>query len=213
MRIEVRGLGARFGTREIFAGLDARFEAGTVTAIRAPSGFGKSTLLAMIAGELAPAAGDILLAADTEGHAAPGAPLSPGVSWVDQSSPVLPRRTALDNAALGALSRGLERDAAVRRSARELERLGLADRAHTLGARLSGGEKQRVALARALTARRPILLADEPTASLDAEARSLACNALRHAAARGALVIIATHDPWVASRADGVLDMERSARG
>lgn len=194
----------RFGRRLVLTGLTAAFPAGRVSALMGPSGTGKSTLLAIVAGHLAPTAGRVQV---TDGAGAP----TTDVEWLVQSTPTLARRTAWDNAALGALARGLDRPAARAEAARVLEQLALSPVREVRTFRLSGGERQRVAVARSIVRRTPVLLADEPTASLDPTSRSAVCDALRAAADAGATVVVATHDPVVAGRCDQVLLLERAA--
>jgi putative ABC transport system ATP-binding protein len=88
-----------------------------------------------------------------------------------------------------------------------LARLGVENRAAELPSRLSGGEQQRVAIARALAAEPLLLLADEPTGSLDSAATSVVLGLLREVHARGQTIVLATHDQRVASAADRVLQM------
>ena len=102
---------------------------------------------------------------------------------------------------------GMEEGEAQNRAESTLEKVGLAHLARVKSARLSGGERQRVAVARAIVARSPLILADEPTASLDAVSRGKVVEALAEAAASGALVLVATHDAWVAEHCDGVFTL------
>ena len=112
----------------------------------------------------------------------------------------------LDNVALGALSVGLELAVAKFTALRALEKVGLEDRGRDLASNLSGGEAQRVALARAICAPRPIILADEPTASLDRKSAGTVANILRNMPS-DRLVIVATHDPLLIERCDQILDL------
>lgn len=203
MSIRVTDVTVAFGSRTVLREFSAEFADATVTALRAPSGFGKSTLLAVIAGHQRVDSGDVEL-----GSATPA-----DIVWIDQNSPVLGQRTALDNVAVGALARGLRRPAARRVAAAHLERVGLDAVSQRTGKELSGGERQRVAVARAMAARSGIILADEPTASLDADSRARVIAALRSAADAGAVVIVATHDDVVAAAAAVIirLDEERAA--
>ncbi|MCS4275738.1 ABC-type lipoprotein export system ATPase subunit [Mycetocola sp. BIGb0189] len=203
MPVVARDISVAFGERRVLTDFTAEFVEGSMTALRAPSGFGKSTLLAVIAGHQKPDEGTVAFtAADGTEHA-------PQISWIDQSSPVFPHRTAAHNVAIGALSRGTTWEDALLIADGHLERLGLDEVRDRLGKRLSGGERQRVAVARSMAAETPIILADEPTASLDAAARGLVIGALRAAADAGAIVIIATHDDIVAERADRIIRMDR----
>jgi ABC-type multidrug transport system ATPase subunit len=198
--VTVEGVTMTFGSRRVLDGVDAHLPAGELSALMGPSGAGKSTLLAIIAGHLVPTTGTVRVT-DSAGRA------TSQVEWMVQSTPTLPRRTAWDNAALGALARGLDRPLARDEAARVLEMLSLTAVRDTRAFRLSGGERQRVAVARSIARRTPVLLADEPTASLDPESRAAVCHALRVAADAGVTVAVATHDPWVADRCDRVVPL------
>ena len=179
---------------------DLRLEAGEELVLVGPSGSGKSTALHALAGLVtvrgeANCAGlDLTNAtlAQLETHRAKS------VGLLFQDFHLLEGYTALENviAALG-LS-GMEIRAATLEARGLLERVGLAHRAHQTGARLSTGERQRVALARALAVKPKIILADEPTAHLDAARAADALRLLRELRAElGAALLIATHDPMV----------------
>lgn len=165
---------------------DVRFaaEASSVVAIMGPSGSGKTTFLHVLGGLLAPDSGTAIL----------NLRASEQIAWIVQNSPLLPRRTSQENVALGALAIGQDWDKAQYTAALLLQELGLAHTSSTAGYRLSGGEKQRVAVGRAMAARSSLILADEPTASLDAGSRSLVCEALRKSAAQGSSVVVSTHE-------------------
>jgi putative ABC transport system ATP-binding protein len=92
-----------------------------------------------------------------------------------------------------------------------LELVGLSDRARHRPRELSGGQQQRVALARAFAARGDVVLADEPTSDLDAANRERTIAALRAEAERGAVVVMATHDPEAAAETDGELHLDAGA--
>lgn len=201
MPVTLLDLEMRFGARMVLDGLTATFPAGRMCALMGPSGAGKSTLLAIVAGHLTPTAGRARV---TDVAGAP----TRDVEWLVQSTPTLARRSAWDNAALGALARGVDRRAARAEAAQVLDDLALGPVREVRAFRLSGGERQRVAVARSIVRRTPVLLADEPTASLDPVSRAAVCDALRAAAGAGATVVVATHDPAVADRCDQVLLLE-----
>jgi len=106
-----------------------------------------------------------------------------------------PRRSALENVSLSLLIRGEPQHAAQEESMRWLDELGLASKAGESVERLSGGERQRVAIARALVGSPPILLADEPTSQLDAHWARKVMELFSDQTGRGAVVLLATHDP------------------
>lgn len=187
----------RLGNRVVLNEVSFRARPGAVTAITGPSGSGKTTLLHVLGGLLRP----------TAGVAAVDLAASGRIAWIVQNSPLLPRRTCQENVALGAVATGKEWDESQRVAAAMLGELGLEHTASTLGFRLSGGEKQRMAVARAMAADASVVLADEPTASLDSDSRNLVCLALQRAARRGSSVIVTTHDDFVAGTASQVLDL------
>ncbi len=207
-RIECRGLTKRLPsggrTLTILDGIDLTIEAGESVAILGPSGSGKSTLLGLVAGLDRPSAGSVLL---------DGRPLERldedelallrrhTIGFVFQSFELIGNLTARENVLLPMELGGM---AGARARADELlERVGLAERGHHYPAQLSGGEQQRVALARAFGPRPEILLADEPTGNLDAESGRRALDLLFELRDRqGATLVMVTHDPEVASRAE-----------
>ena len=159
-------------------------------ALVAPSGAGKTTLLAAIAGFHDDSAGDITIGSNAH------------VEWLIQSSPLLNRRPAMDNAMTAAAIRFGLSEELKERARSMLEDLGLIHEEQRAAYKLSGGERQRVALARALLARPDLLLADEPTASLDPSARDAVIRAIAQACETGCAAIVATHDPFVAATCD-----------
>jgi len=171
-----------------------------MAAIVGPSGSGKTSLLSVIAGSMTPDFGRVEIS--------PATAASPRIEWIVQSSPLLPKRTALENVMLGPLSTGQTDDRSVERSLRAMKDLNLEPLVHQRVERLSGGERQRVAVARAIAAGSKILLADEPTASLDAISREAVCDALVAARDNGGVVVVATHDPYVAQRCDLAYSVE-----
>lgn len=181
--------------RLILSSVSASFDKG-MTAIRGPSGSGKTTLLAAISGRVPLLSGTVERSANQP------------LSWVFQSAPALTRRTVLDNVALGGLSIGRDRSAANRSAHQALTSLGIGHLSSARMHNLSGGERQRVAIARELVRGLDTVLADEPTAALDASSREVVCAALETLKRNGATVIIATHDDYVASLCDSVYAIE-----
>jgi putative ABC transport system ATP-binding protein len=125
-----------------------------------------------------------------------------------QGLALLPQATAAENVEVPLLLDGVDATARGRRVAEALERVGLAEHSVKLTDQLSGGEQQRVALARALMAQPAVVLADEPTGSLDsATAQDVVRLLVATARERGAAVVLVTHDPAIAAHADRVVTL------
>lgn len=187
---------------------------GEVVALTGRSGSGKTTLLRLIAGLDRVNSGEIFV-----GDEAVHQLSSSGrerlrrqrVSLVFQEYNLVPELTASENVRLALHLAGV-RGVPQRTAAQEaLSRLGLEGLGERRPARLSGGEQQRVAIARALAVGTEVILADEPTGSLDAENAAVVMDCLHQAAADGAAVLVATHDPEVLSRATRGLAITRGA--
>ena len=159
VRLEVRGVDKRYGSRDVLKKTDLVIEPGEFVAIVGRSGCGKSTLLRLVAGLESVSAGAVRL----DGQDIDG--LSDSTRIMFQESRLLPWKRVADNVALGLPP--AQRGAA----AEVLARVGLADRLGEWPARLSGGQRQRVALARALVHNPRLLLLDEPLGALDALTR------------------------------------------
>ena len=180
---------------------------GTSCAITGPSGCGKSTLLCLMAGLEEPTTGRVVVA----GRVIPGASQRERarlrrheLGLVFQADNLLPFLTARENVALGlAMQPGRGDDA---RCSALLEHLGLADEADKLPDQLSGGQRQRVALARALVHRPRLVLADEPTGSLDGESSELVIELLLAAQRETpTTLVVVTHDATLAQQLDSVV--------
>jgi putative ABC transport system ATP-binding protein len=182
-------------------------------ALAGESGSGKTTLLHLVAGILRPDAGEIRF--DGENVAAYSearrdAHRARNIGYVFQTFQLLEGLTALENVALG-MAFGARPDPAL--AASLLNELGLGDRLHHEPRRLSVGQQQRVALARALANRPRLVLADEPTGSLDARRAAEALELLRRAcASHGAALLLVSHDPGVLREFDRVEELARLNR-
>ena len=214
MSVSVRALTRSFpvpGRHErvvALAGVDLDLAPGSFTAVVGASGCGKSTLLTCVAGLDHPTSGSVRLLGRETTALRPGALASfraAHVGMVFQEDNLVTCLNARDNVALPGRLRGrrLRRgqvDAA-------LARVGLAGQARHMPSQMSGGERQRVAIARVLAARPQIVLADEPTAALDLAASQDVLEWFDQIAAEGATLLMVTHDPAAAARADRVLVM------
>lgn len=202
MPLVLAGASVAFGAVHVLDDIHLSVATGEVVAIMGPSGSGKTTLLSVLAGLRAPARGTRTL---EPGDQMPNDVADVSVAWVFQTSPVLMRRTALANASLGARCAGLSRRESDDRARHALADLGIGHLAHQRLHRMSGGERQRVVIARAMSSGADLVIADEPTAALDGSAKARVSDALTTLAENGAAVVVATHDPAVASRAARVL--------
>ncbi len=179
-------------------------------AIVGPSGCGKSTLLSLMGGLDRPTSGHVY------GAGLPLGELSDRdisdyrlqrVSTIFQTFNLIPSMTVEDNVALPLTLAGVEIEERRKRARHLLALVGLEERRRTRAGRLSGGEQQKVAVARALANRPGLLLADEPTGSLDSTAGESVLSLLQDLNRRGATVVLVTHDPEVARHARRVVRM------
>jgi putative ABC transport system ATP-binding protein len=203
LRLTVVDAALSFGDVVVFRGLNVTFESGGVTALLGPSGSGKSSLLAAMAGLLRLRSGSIALEHEDGSVTAP----DPGsVAWVPQGANSLARRSTIDNVQIAALAAGLPVAEAERAARAALATVGLGHRQEQQARTLSGGELQRLAIARALTSGRHLVFADEPTASLDYRNAETVINTLS-SLSTSAMVVVATHDLRIAERAHAVVEM------
>ncbi len=187
-------------------GVSLRLDAGEMLALHGPSGSGKTTLLLLIAALLAADDGSIRFAGEELSRLSEGERcdyLHRDVGFVYQTPQLMPRVSALENAAMKLLVGGVPMREATAQALPWLQRVGLGDSLQRTPEQLSGGERQRVMIARALTGTPRLILADEPTGNLDS-ARSQEIVALLHAVAHehGAAVLLVTHDLEAATIAD-----------
>jgi putative ABC transport system ATP-binding protein len=194
------------GDQTILDGVSVQASSGRLLAVRGPSGSGKSSLLTMLGGLVAPSGGTVIL---------DGAPVTPSsdlalrrrFGFVLQGYGLVAALTARENVAIVLQAAQVPRAQVRSRVQAELERVRLAPVADHLVEDLSGGQQQRVAVARALVTAADVFLADEPTAELDADNRGLIVSLLIERARAGAVVVIASHDPDVVDACDDVLDL------
>jgi ABC-type nitrate/sulfonate/bicarbonate transport system ATPase subunit len=188
--VSIDAVAHSFGELRALDGLSLRATRHEVLGIVGPSGCGKSTLLELIAGLLVPDSGQIAVDSHAE-----GAERLKRCAYMPQRDLLLPWMTALDNAALPLSNRGVRRSEARAKAAPLFERFGLAGFERSRPSELSGGMRQRVAFLRTLIAGKPVLLLDEPFASLDAITRGEMQEWLGGALAEDPhTVIFVTHD-------------------
>ncbi len=206
--LHVDGLTRSLGGREIVTGAQLVIEGPESVALMGPSGCGKTTLLQMIGLLDRPDGGTVRLGGRDAWAAGSALRAELRLTWlgfVFQQNNLLDHLSARENVALPAWRATGARRPALARADELLERLGLAGRAHARASELSIGEAQRVAVARALVNRPRLILADEPTGSLDAAAAAAVMGALT--SADGVALLIVTHDADVAARADRTVRM------
>lgn len=212
--IETRSLVYAYPRAEPLTLADIAVPQGGTLLLRGPSGSGKSTWLALAAGLLTPASGNVVVAGQSLGDLGVGE----RDAWRARNVGFLPQKLHLsealsvgDNLALVHFAAGLPPDRpAIERA---LEALQIGALARRRPSQLSGGQAQRVALARAVLLRPRVILVDEPTASLDDDASAMALGLLRQSAARlDATLVIATHDArvWQALPQAQVLSLARA---
>ncbi|MGH9349560.1 MAG: amino acid ABC transporter ATP-binding protein [Vicinamibacterales bacterium] len=198
--LAIRGLRVARGARTIVDGVTFAVGRGELVALMGPSGSGKTTLLRAIAGLDAFAAGEVnvcgvTLTANGLPRAAVRRAVHSRVGMVFQFHHLFEHMTALGNVSLAPMHvQRMPRHDAERRARVLLEMLGVGELAGSMPHELSGGEAQRVAIARALAVDPPLLLMDEPTASLDAGRRGELAATLRDLASEGRALVVATHD-------------------
>jgi alpha-D-ribose 1-methylphosphonate 5-triphosphate synthase subunit PhnL len=186
----------------VLSGIDLDVRAGECVVLSGPSGAGKSTLMRSLYGNYRAESGSILVRHGGQmidiASADPRTILAvrhETLGYVSQFLRVVPRVSALDVVAEVLLARGIDHDTARDRARDSLLRLNIPARLHGIPpATFSGGEQQRVNLARGFIAGHPILLLDEPTASLDAENREVVIEMVREAKARGTAIVAICHD-------------------
>jgi putative ABC transport system ATP-binding protein len=194
------------GGEVVIRDLDLQAQGGRLTGLTGPSGSGKTTVMNALGGLTEPAGGRLLI---------DGRPLT---LWRDtaaglilQNLGLVPLLTAHETVAIPLQAKSRTRSQVADATSAALGAVGLSDHASQLVRDLSGGQRQRVAVARALADRPEVILADEPTASLDDHWRGVVLDLLTAEARRGAVVIIASSDPAVTSICNELIELGRDA--
>jgi len=207
--VEARGVTKSFRNGEevtqVLSGVDLTLQPGELVALLGASGSGKSTLLSILGLLLQPTEGEIRISGervDLLSERRRAAFRNQRLGFVFQFHHLLPDFTAMENVAFPAAAPAGGISGAMRRRAQDLlARVGLADRMDFTASRLSGGQKQRVAIARALMNNAELVLADEPTGSLDRHSAEQVLDLMRDVNREdGATFLICTHDEHVAAR-------------
>jgi putative ABC transport system ATP-binding protein len=196
----------------VLKGASLRVEPGEVVALEGPSGSGKTTLLSILGCLLGATSGTVEIAGERVDAARAGrlqAVRRRHIGFVFQQFNLFPALTALENVEYALNLKGVGGGLARKQALELITRVGLADRARFLPRDLSGGQKQRVAIARALAAAPSVILADEPTASLDASVANQVLDLFSELArSEGRSLLIVTHDPKVRRVADRVISID-----
>jgi len=214
--IHARGVVKTFGKGNLavqaLKGVDFTMDRGEFVMLAGPSGSGKTTLLSILGCVLAPTSGEVrIFGEDVAKVAEPHLPRLrvSYIGFIFQGHNLIASLTAQENIAFQLQLRGKSVDDSMRESAALLDRVGLADKLDRKPQDLSGGQRQRVAIARAIAGGPPLILADEPTASLDAESGLLVTEILRDLAReRKHTVLVVTHDSRIFHLADRIVHIE-----
>jgi putative spermidine/putrescine transport system ATP-binding protein len=190
--LSLQGISKNFGSAQILRDINLDVRSGEFVSILGPSGVGKTTVLKIIAGLLAPSSGTVYLSGEDVGLVPPE---KRNIGMVFQSYALFPHLTVFENVAFPLRERGYAKPAMTTKVAEALGLVALSKLSHSYPKRLSGGQQQRVALARALVFDPRIVLMDEPLSALDRQLRvEMQGEMKRICAARQATVLYVTHD-------------------
>lgn len=210
--IRLEGITKKFGTLEVLKGIDLTINEGEIVSIVGPSGAGKTTLLQIMGTLDTPDSGNVFINNKqmlSMGEKELAAFRNKHIGFVFQFHQLLPEFTALENVMIPALIAGVSTKEATASAQELLTFMNLSDRASHKPSELSGGEKQRIAVARALINRPAVILADEPSGSLDSKSKGelhqLFFELRNHF---GQTFIIVTHDDSLASITDRTVNMK-----
>jgi lipoprotein-releasing system ATP-binding protein len=211
MTLSVTAVRKSYPDLQVLDGLELSIGDGEIVAIRGASGTGKSTLLHCLGLLDRVDSGSITLGGTeltTLGNDDRATTRARRIGFVFQAFNLLGEFDVLENVLMSARTAGADLAAATTRARALLASVGMTERAHYAVGKLSGGERQRVALCRALLNKPELLLADEPTGNLDpVTAATVIDQMVTLAREHGSSVVMVTHDPDIAARADRILDL------
>ena len=199
------------GTERVIAlaGIDMQIRRGEICCLFGPSGSGKSTLLNMLAGLEKPTTGEISIGGariDKMNETQLADFRRNHFGFVFQSCNLLPALTAMENAEMPMIFRGVDKDIRKKQAVKMLQYVGLKNRIKHKPTQMSGGQQQRVGIARAFVAHPPVIFADEPTGNLDTHTTYEVMNMMSAMVKkRGSTMIIVTHDDEIAAYGDHII--------
>ena len=210
--IDIKGITKSFGSLQVLKGIDLHIKKGEIVSIVGPSGAGKTTLLQIIGTLDKPNSGSITIDGvdvSTLSTKKLSDFRNKHIGFVFQFHQLLPEFTALENIMIPAYIAGKSNKEAMKRANELLDFMGLSDRANHKPAELSGGEKQRVAVARALINNPAVILADEPSGSLDSKYKTELHQLFFDLSDKfGQTFVIVTHDEGLAKITDRTIHMK-----
>ena len=215
--LELKNISKSFKTEKsikVLKNLSQKFSKGKTYSIMGPSGSGKSTLLNLISLIDRPSSGSIYfnkIQVNFNHSEKNDIFRSKKIGIVYQQNNLLPDFTALENIYLASLALNNNKELAISNAQKILKKIGLLKRADHFPSQLSGGEAQRIAIARAIVNDPEIILADEPTGSLDIETAKEIFELLNNQKKSDRLIIFATHNRFFANRADCLLEMRNGS--
>jgi len=211
--LELKNISKSFITEteiKVLKKLSYTFKKGKVYSLMGPSGAGKSTLLNLISLIDRPSNGSLKFNNQTIDFSKKNENdifRAKNIGIIYQQNNLLPDFTALENVYLASLSNGMNKDLAKEKAKDLLKKVGLSNRLGHFPSQLSGGESQRVAIVRAIINDPSIILADEPTGSLDMKTAKNIFKLLNNQKSSNRLIIFATHNRFFANKADCLLEM------
>ena len=211
--IELSNLSKAFVTQRrinVLKKINYKFKKGKIYSLIGPSGSGKSTLLNILSLIDRPTSGSILIEnnqIDFENSKKNDLIRARKIGIIYQQDNLLSDFTAIENIYLASLAAGNKKDFAIKKSKNLLRRVGLTGRSNHYPSQLSGGEKQRISIARALINNPQIILADEPTGSLDLDTAKSVFEILKKQINPNRIIIFATHNRFFADKSDCLLEI------